>query len=75
VVSSAGHRRPAKNDRLQARLHSVVTAGAAALGKTLRELALAKMGGGEAIRRRSIRNPDPIPRRNSQKAMWSCCEA
>ena len=40
----------------------VITAAPRRSGKTLRELALAKMGVEvTAIRRRSIRNPDPDP--------------
>ncbi|HTS52406.1 MAG TPA: monovalent cation:proton antiporter-2 (CPA2) family protein [Burkholderiales bacterium] len=50
-------------DRLHPRLHSVmITPGAAAVRKTLRELDLPSLGVVvTAIRRRSIRSPDPAP--------------
>jgi len=52
-----------ERDRLQPRLHSVmITRGAAAVNKTLRELNLARIGVAvTAIRRRNIRSPDPDP--------------
>jgi monovalent cation:H+ antiporter-2, CPA2 family len=50
-------------DRLQARLHSVmITPGAAAVNKTLRDLGLTRIGVEvTAIRRRNIRSPHPDP--------------
>ncbi len=52
-----------ERDRLQPRLHSVmITQGAAAVNKTLRELDLARISVAvTSIRRRSIRSPDPDP--------------
>jgi len=52
-----------ERDRLQPRLHSVViTQGAAAVNKTLRDLNLMHIGVVvTAIRRRNIRSPDPGP--------------
>jgi monovalent cation:H+ antiporter-2, CPA2 family len=52
-----------ERDRLQARLHSVmITPGAAAVNKTLRDLGLTRIGVEvTAIRRRNIRSPDPDP--------------
>jgi CPA2 family monovalent cation:H+ antiporter-2 len=52
-----------ERDRLQPRLHSVmITQGAAAVDKTLRELNLIRIGVTiTAIRRRNIRSPDPDP--------------
>jgi monovalent cation:H+ antiporter-2, CPA2 family len=50
-----------ERDRLQPRLHSVVmTQGAAAVNKTLRDLDLTRIDVAvTAIRRRNIRSPDP----------------
>jgi CPA2 family monovalent cation:H+ antiporter-2 len=52
-----------ENDRLQPRLHSMVLpTGAAAVGKTLRELDLARMRVEvTALRRRNVRNSAPDP--------------
>jgi len=52
-----------ERDRLQPRLHSVmITPGAAAANKILRDLDLARIGVAvTAIRRRNIRSPDPDP--------------
>jgi CPA2 family monovalent cation:H+ antiporter-2 len=52
-----------ERDRLQLRLHSVmITQGAAAVNKTLRDLNLTRIGVAvTAIRRRNIRSPDPDP--------------